>query len=293
MADRIVPKGMTGDVDSVNGKESDVYRWQLILDSVPTDTDTVKNHPLIPTGDKGVKTRNKVNVSPDPSSDKVWNIELSYENPNYTQPVQPQPDDEPDRWNITIDVTSERYEVPRFVDLDGKPYRNVLHEVIEKKETKWIQQIVITYNCLTPEWSSLDYCRGRCNDGPIPLNINGSVRTHAIGTMLLDDYSVSGVVDANGVGIATIRNFFLYNPETWQEKYYPNISLYQWVLVSGVYKRVPILDDNKQPVSIPQYLTALGVPIADGASLTTADMNLFHEVEEANFDLILGEIIDG
>ncbi len=132
---------------------------------------------------------------------------------------------------------------------------------------------------------------GNINSGAVTLTIGGVGWIFAASTLWFQNWSLADAYDADGNLVGDMNYTLLWRGDGWQEKR-PNLSLFQSVNASGTItlnadgtpKTKAIVDSNNQQVSEPRYLNALGVPIANGGSVT---MNAFDVKGTSSFTTLL------
>jgi hypothetical protein len=302
-------RGREADGDIRSGKAQERQSYRVYFDDVDARAADALAAPMIPVWGQQLTPYllyvSNLRARQDPDDPTVFIVEVTYSTLEISQQTQKPPG--ATKWNVEISGTSVAVQEAVEKDRSGKLIVNVLNEPISPALTKVLydEQIVVSYYCDNPDWSALDLCRGKVNDGAVTLTINATTvpdatdaatvatkRVFGSELLKLDSTSWNVVYDATGNKVVQMHLTFVYRADGWAEDV-PAMSYFQ-LDGSGTY--TPILmkdtpdgksDDNNQ-VSHPYHISGAGHAI-----FTTSDdvhTDTFLIVEKTPFSILLREI---
>lgn len=216
----------------------------------------------------------------------VWIVDCTYELPQPGQEAKPD-DEETERWAIQVDIHSVPMQREIQRDIYGKPIINsfggyVPGDAIDGVTVEFYdEEVVVGFTATSVDWTGIDKCIGKINASSIDLNINGQSRTFSAKTLRFVDYAVSYILDSSGVTYPHLQYRLLHrdfvdddlNHHDWTREL-ANKSLNQLGPTNDT--KIPITDDNGNPVSSAQYISAAGIPLGVGDDAVMLSFDLLY-----------------
>lgn len=162
------------------------------------------------------------------------------------------------------------------------------------------EQINVSFHTRTPDWATLESCKGCSNNAPVTLSINGSNRTFANHTLKLENWAWSLEYDPEMLKTVRMDLVFMYRNENWTLQ----------VADKGFHTKTGSGNTtNAQPITMGMYNAAMGATgnatldgtikgtptYLDGSGgILTAGSNVtllpFENVKKVSFTTLLAEI---